>query len=56
MLQAVIDPLYEVRWKSNGQFYTLSSQQVIGLGQAVRAHVQSCYDREAELLADHFEY
>lgn len=52
-LAAVIDPQYTVRWKAaHGQFVELTAQQVIGVATAVREHVQACFDREAELLAE----
>jgi hypothetical protein len=50
-LQAFIDPNYTVNWKAGGQFYTLDANQIIAVAQAVRAHVQACFDREAELLS-----
>lgn len=49
-LQAMLDPNYNVRWKTAGGFVELDAQQIIGLASAVRAHVQACFDREAELL------
>ncbi|MDT4813623.1 hypothetical protein FQZ97_466130 [compost metagenome] len=52
-LQAVIDPQYSVRWKMvGGEFVELSAQQIIGVATAVRAHVQACFDREADLLTE----
>lgn len=50
-LQAMLDPAYTVRWKTEGGFVDLDAQQIIGLASAVRAHVQACFDREAELVA-----
>lgn len=50
-LEATIDPAYEMQWKAPGGFVELTAQQVIGIARAVRAHVQACFDREAELLA-----
>lgn len=50
-LQATLSPSYTVRWKTEGGFVDLDAQQVIGLASAVRAHVQACFDREAELVA-----
>lgn len=49
-LQAMLDPNYTVRWKTAGGFVELDAQQIIGLASAVRAHVQACFDREAELI------
>jgi len=50
-LEATIDPAYVMQWKTTGGFVELNAQQVIGIARAVRAHVQACFDREAELLA-----
>ena len=30
---------------------TLTAQQILGMADAVRAHVQGCFDREAGLAA-----
>lgn len=50
-LEATIDPAYVMQWKTPGGFVELTGEQVIGIARAVRAHVQACFDREAELLA-----
>ena len=50
-LEATIDPAYVMQWKTSGGFIELTGEQVIGIARAVRAHVQACFDREAELLA-----
>ena len=51
-LAAQIDPTATVRWKTaTGEFVTLTAPQIIALALAVRAHVQGCFDREAELAA-----
>lgn len=50
-LEATIDPEYVMQWKTPDGFVELAAQQVIGIARAVRAHVQACFDREAELLA-----
>ncbi len=50
-LQAFVDPDYTCRWKTETGFIELDSLQIKGIAQAVRAHVQSCFDREAELLS-----
>ncbi len=53
-VSAMLDPGYSVAWKAaSGGFVTLTAQQVIAVAQAVRAHVQACFDREAEILAAH---
>lgn len=50
---AYMNPDYSVDWKmSDGTFVTLTGEQVIAAAQVVRAHVQKCFDREAELLSD----
>jgi hypothetical protein len=51
-LEAVIDPAYAMQWKTRSGFVDLTGPQVIGVAQAVRAHVQACFNREAELLAE----
>ena len=49
-LEAVIDPSYVMQWKAPEGFIPLGAEQVVGVARAVRAHVQACFDREAELL------
>ena len=51
-LEATIDPEYVMQWKTSNGFVELTGGQVIGVARAVRAHVQACFDREAELLAE----
>lgn len=51
-LEATIDPAYVMQWKTPAGFIELSATQVIGIARAVHAHVQACFDREAELLAE----
>lgn len=48
-LAATQDPEYSVVWKAEGGFVTLSAEQIIAAAQAVRAHVEACFAREAEL-------
>lgn len=51
-LAATLDPDYTLAWKTvAGEFVTLTAPQVLAIAQAIRAHVQACYDREAELIA-----
>lgn len=50
-LAAVLDPNYSCRWKTAAGFIDLDAQQIIAIASAMRAHVQACFDREAELLA-----
>lgn len=49
-LEAMIDPAYTMQWKTPAGFVELDAAQVLGVARAVRAHVQACFDREAELL------
>jgi hypothetical protein len=49
---ATSDPTFTYNWKiPGGIFITLSSEQVINIGKAVAAHIQSCFDQEAVLCA-----
>jgi hypothetical protein len=46
------DPTLNINWKTaDGVFFSLNAEAVLAVADAVRAHVQACYDREAELLA-----
>lgn len=49
-LKAMQDPDYTCRWKGIDGFVTLNASQIIAIADAVRAHVQSCFDHEAELI------
>lgn len=41
-----------ILWKFNGSvFVSLSLSDIIAMGQAVRAHIQDCFDYEATLTA-----
>jgi len=51
-LSAMLDPSYVCRWKTPAGFVELTAEQILGVAQAVRAHVQACFDREAALLAE----
>ena len=50
-LQAMMDPEYSCRWKAGEGFVTLDARTILGAAMAVRAWVQGCFDREAELAA-----
>jgi len=50
-LAVTLDPQTTIQWKTGAGFVTLDAAQVIAIAEAVRAHVQACFDREAELLA-----
>lgn len=47
---ATLDPAYHIKWKAATGFVDLTGEQVIGLASEVRAFVQACFNREAELL------
>lgn len=47
---ATLDPAYVCRWKTPTDFVQLDAPTLIATASAVRAHVQACFDREAELL------
>ena len=49
-LKAMQDNTYTCRWKGIDGFVELTAPQIIAIADAVRAHVQACFDREAELL------
>ena len=49
-VQAMLDPNYSLRWKTSTGFVDLTAEQIIGVATAARAHVQACFNREAELL------
>lgn len=50
-LAAILDPEYSLNWKTTGVFVHLSAPEIIAAAQAVRAHVQACFDHEGELVA-----
>ena len=49
-LKAMQDNTYSCRWKTESGFVELTSLQITAVADAVRAHVQGCFDHEAELL------
>jgi len=49
-LSAMIDSTYVCNWKTSDGFVQLDAPTLIGIAQAIRAHVQACFDREAALL------
>jgi hypothetical protein len=49
-LKAMQDSEYSCRWKGVGGFIELTAPQILAIADDVRSHVQSCFDREAELL------
>lgn len=48
---AILDENYSLNWKTTAGFIHLSAPEIIAVAQSVRAHVQSCFDREGELVA-----
>ena len=47
---AQIDPDTIINWKmADGSFVSLDAQSITAVAMAVRAHVQACFDREAEM-------
>jgi hypothetical protein len=48
-LKAMQDNTYTCKWKGIDGFVELTAPQIIAVADAVRQHVQSCFDREAEL-------
>ena len=52
-IMAKLNPTFAVNWKAgNGQFIAADAPMIVAVGDAVTAHVQGCFDREAELTAD----
>lgn len=50
-LKAMQDSEYACKWKTEAGFVELTAAQILAIADAVREHVQGCFDREAELLA-----
>ena len=48
-LKAMQDNTYTCKWKGIDGFVELTAPQIIAVADAVRQHVQSCFDKEAEL-------
>ncbi len=46
---ASLNSEYTVQWKTASGFINLDATAIIGLAQAMRAHVQAAFDREATL-------
>lgn len=51
-MAAMLDSAYICKWKTHVGFVTLDATQILALASEVRAHVQDCFDREAELEAE----
>ena len=50
-LAALQDESYILKWKAENGFIELNATQVVSIANAVRAHVQNCFNREAECIA-----
>ena len=50
-LKAIQDAEYSCSWKTDGGFVQLSAPQILAIADAVRAHVQECFDHERALNA-----
>lgn len=48
---ASLDDTYTVKWKTAGGFIDLDAAGIIGVAQAIRAHVQGSFDHEATIEA-----
>jgi len=48
-LKAMQDPEYSCWWKAADGWEKLDAKTILYLAEAVREHVQSCFDREKEL-------
>lgn len=49
---ASANPEFTLNWKTPDGFVQLTAEQVQGVAKAVALHVQACFNREAELLAE----
>lgn len=50
VVMARLDPEFKTQWKcADGRFVTLDAMQLRAIGDAVIAHVESCFAREGEL-------
>ena len=50
VVTARLDPEFKTHWKcANGHFVDLDAMQLRAIGDAVIAHVEACFAREAEL-------
>ena len=48
---ASLDNTYSVKWKTANGFIDLSAVEILSAAQAVRKHVQECFNAEAKLAA-----
>jgi hypothetical protein len=49
-LASVLDPSYVCHWKTPEGFVELNAAMLAAVSQAVRGHVQACFDRERVLI------
>lgn len=49
-LEAFMDDTYTCRWKTSEGFVDLDAPTLIKISRAMRQHVQSCFNREADLV------
>lgn len=52
VVAAQLDPGYVVNWKTAAGFVSLDATQVLAVAQAIRSHIQACFDHEASLTDD----
>lgn len=50
-LKAMQDPEYSCWWKSGDDWVRLDASAILAIADAVRTHVQACFDRERQLYA-----
>ena len=50
VVSCLLNPDYICNWKTPEGFVALDADTIKAVGIAIRTHVQSCFDREAELL------
>lgn len=48
---AMLDENYSLNWKTTSGFIHLTAPEIIAVAQVVRAHVQTCFDHEGELVS-----
>ena len=46
-LQAIDNPAYSCQWKTESGFVMLDAKTILDVARAVRAYVQTCFDKEA---------
>jgi len=49
VLKAKDDPSYTVNWKAKNGWFELDAATLIAIADAVRAHVQKCFDKEKQI-------